>query len=149
MRESLDYNQAYWLTIQGGQKLNLMRERELTIRNDLGACVLTMCFAPPIFLTSCPGLHQLNIYWNRALEQIETYNATLVSRFIEGLDSKEYELISPRDEVARSTLAVITHRQPKRNIELYDALQERGDRGGTGGKAIYAFPPTCITKPKK
>ncbi|MGZ8845105.1 MAG: kynureninase/PvdN C-terminal domain-containing protein [Pyrinomonadaceae bacterium] len=60
------------------------------------------------------------------IEQIETYNATLVSRFIEGLDPKRYELISPREEVARSTLVVTTHRQPQRNIELYQALKNVG-----------------------
>jgi cysteine desulfurase/selenocysteine lyase len=60
------------------------------------------------------------------IEQIQAYNATLVSRFIEGLDSKKYELISPHGEVARSTLVVATHREPERNIELNQALKNDG-----------------------
>lgn len=125
LRNSLEYNQAYWLAMQSGRKLNLMRERELTIRNDLGAAAYDV-FCTANFLNFMPWTASVEYLLRQGLEQIETYNATLVSRFIEGLDSKKYELISSREEVARSTLVVTTHRQQDRNFEMYQALKNEG-----------------------
>lgn len=125
LRDSLEYNQAYWLTMQSGRDLNLMREREITIRNDLGASTYDV-FCTANFLNFMPWTASVEYLLKQGLEQIETSNATLVSRFIDGLDAKKYELVSPREEVARSTLVVTTHRQPDRNIELYQALKNAG-----------------------
>lgn len=125
LRDSLEYNQAYWLTMQSGRELNLMREREITIRTDLGASAYDV-FCTANFLNFMPWTASVEYLLKQVIEQIETHNATLVSRFIEELDSKKYELISPRGGVARSTLVVSTHRQQERNIELCQALKNKG-----------------------
>ncbi len=125
LRESLEYNQAYWLSMQGGQTLNLMREREVTIRNDLGASVYDV-FCTANFLNFMPWTASVEYLLRKGIKQIETYNSTLVSRFIDGLDSKKYEVISAREEAACSTLVVATHKQPGRNHELCDALKNEG-----------------------
>ena len=125
LRDSLEYNQAYWLTMQSGRELNLMREREITIRNDLGASAYDV-FCTANFFNFMPWIASVEYLLKQVIEQIETYNATLLSRFVDGLDSRKYELISPREGAARSTLAVTTHRQPERNIELHHALKNVG-----------------------
>lgn len=125
LRESLEYNQAYWLSMQGGRTLNLMREREITIRNDLGASAYDV-FCTANFLNFMPWTASVEYLLRQGIEQIEMHNSSLVARFIDGLDSKKYKLISPRKEVSRSTLVVATHKQPERNSELYDALRSEG-----------------------
>jgi cysteine desulfurase / selenocysteine lyase len=125
LRDSLEYNQAYWLRMQGGRTLNLMREREITVRNDLGASAYDV-FCTANFLNFMPWTASVEYLLRQPIEQIEMHYSTLVSAFIDGLDSKKYELISPRQEIARSTLVVATHKQPDRNIELYGALKDEG-----------------------
>jgi selenocysteine lyase/cysteine desulfurase len=125
LRESLEYNQAYWLSMQGGRTLNVMREREITIRNDLGASAYDV-FCTANFLNFMPWTASVEYLLRQGMKQIEMHNSSLVARFIDGLDSTKYQLISPREEVVRSTLVVATHKQPERNSELYDALKSEG-----------------------
>ena len=125
LRASLEYNQAYWLRMQGTQTLNLMRERDITIRNDLGASAYDV-FCTANFLNFMPWTASVEYLLRLGIEHIERHNSALVSAFIDGLDSRKYELISPREEIARSTLVVATHKQPERNIELCDALKSEG-----------------------
>lgn len=125
LRESLEYNQAYWLVMQGGRALNLMREREIVLRSDLGAAAYDV-FCTANFLNFMPWTAAVEYLLTQGVEQIEVHNSTLISRFINGLDSDEYELISPRQGLARSTLIVVTHKQVERNIEMHKALKDEG-----------------------
>lgn len=45
---------------------------------------------------------------------------------IEGLDTEKYDLLSPREGGARSTLVFISHKQPSRNSKVYNALKQSG-----------------------
>ncbi|HEV2667290.1 MAG TPA: hypothetical protein VG324_20400, partial [Blastocatellia bacterium] len=47
-------------------------------------------------------------------------------RLIEGLDTDNYDLFSPREGDTRSTLVFISHKQPSRNDKVYNALKQRG-----------------------
>ena len=125
LRESLEYNQAYWLKMQGGRSLNLMREREITIRNDLGASAYDV-FCTANFLNFMPWTASVEYLLRQGIKQIEMHNSTLVSTFIDGLDVTKYRLISPRQEAVRSTVVVATHKLPERNIDLYDAIKNEG-----------------------
>ena len=87
LRDSLEYNQAYWLAMQSGRELNLMREREITIRTDLGASAYDV-FCTANFLNFMPWTAAVEYLLRQGIEDIETCNATLVSRFVEGLDSR-------------------------------------------------------------
>jgi selenocysteine lyase/cysteine desulfurase len=59
----------------------------------------------------------------QGLENIEAYDDMLVSRLLDGLDPERYQLISPPQGVARSTLVVLSHREPERNEEIFDRLK--------------------------
>jgi selenocysteine lyase/cysteine desulfurase len=57
---------------------------------------------------------------------IEEHNQRLVSRLVDGLDLEKYNLLSPRERDARSTLVFISHKQPSRNGKIYNALRQSG-----------------------
>ena len=121
--ESLEYNQAYWLTMQKGRSLSQIREYKL--RDDLGAAAYDV-FCTANFMNFVPWAAAVEYLLAQDLEQIEMYDDVLVSRLIEGIDLEKYELISPQQGVARSTLVVLTHREPGRNREIFDTLKGEG-----------------------
>lgn len=123
VRERLDYNQAYWLTMQAGRDLNQMRE--YTVRTDLGASKYDV-FCPANFLNIKPWLASVNYLVAQGIEQIAQYNARLVTRFIEGVNVDHYTLLSPREGSEQSTLILLSHRQPERNPAIYAALRQAG-----------------------
>lgn len=121
--ESLEYNQAYWLTMQKGQSLDRMREYAL--RDDLGAAAYDV-FCTANFLNFMPWVAAVEYLLAQGIEQIEMYDNMLVSRLIDGLDLEKYELISPQQGVTRSTLVILTHREGERNREIFDRLKREG-----------------------
>jgi selenocysteine lyase/cysteine desulfurase len=129
--ESLEYNQAYWLTMQKGQSLNQMQE--YTLRGDLGAAAYDV-FCTANFLNFVPWAAAVEYLLAQGIEQIEMYNDMLVSRLINGLDLEKYKLISPpfdklrtpQQGVTRSTLVILTHREPECNKEIFDMLKHEG-----------------------
>ncbi len=125
LRESLEYNQIYWLAMQAGRELNQMREEELTLRSDLAASAYDV-FCTANFLNFMPWTASVEYLLAQGIREIETYDNNLVSRFINGLDSEKYKLISPTQGPIRSTLVVMTHKEPTRNTEVYNALGQKG-----------------------
>jgi cysteine desulfurase/selenocysteine lyase len=121
--EALEYNQAYWLTMQKGRSLNQMQE--YTLRDDLGAAAYDV-FCTANFLNFMPWAAAVEYLLTQGLEQIEMYDDMLVSRLINGLDLAKYELISPQQGVTRSTLVILTHRERERNIEIFATLKREG-----------------------
>ena len=121
VRESLDYNQAYWLTMQAGRDLNHMRD--YTVRTDPGARKYDV-FCTANFLDVKPWMAAVEYLLMQGIEQIAAYNERLVTHFIEGLDPDQYTLLSPREGPERSTLVYVTHRIPERNSAIYTALQQ-------------------------
>ncbi len=51
------------------------------------------------------------------IENIAAHDQRLVTKFVEGLDSTRYDLLSPGEGAMRSTLVFISHKDPARNIE--------------------------------
>jgi selenocysteine lyase/cysteine desulfurase len=123
VRDTLDYNQAYWLAMQEGRGLNQMRD--YTVRTDLGARKYDV-FCPANFLDLKPWIAAVDYLLEQGIEQIATYDDRLVTHLIEGVDPDEYTLLSPPEGPARSTLIVLSHRQPERNPAIYAALQRAG-----------------------
>jgi selenocysteine lyase/cysteine desulfurase len=124
LREQLDYNQSYWLAMQTAD--DLMREQsEVVLRDGLGTRAYDV-FGTANFFNFKPWTASLEYLLEQGIERIEAHNQQLVSRFIAGLDLDKYDLHSPREGEARSTLIFISHKQKERNAELYRALVEQG-----------------------
>jgi len=120
LRESLEYNQAYWLAMQTAD--DLANEQNVpALRRDLGARRYDV-FGTANFFNFKPWAASVEYLLAQGIENIAAHNHELVSRLIEGLDLKKYELLSPRDGAARSTLVFISAREPQRNGEIYERL---------------------------
>jgi len=61
----------------------------------------------------------------QGLENIAAHNGRLVSAFITGLDRSRYEILSPLDGPQRSTLILISHKQPELNTAIYERLRRQ------------------------
>ncbi|MCI0411294.1 aminotransferase class V-fold PLP-dependent enzyme, partial [bacterium] len=120
LRESLEYNQAYWLAMQTAD--DLANEQNVpALRPDLGARQYDV-FGTANFFNFKPWAASVEYLLAQRIENIAAHNYKLISRWIEELDMSRYELLSPRDGAARSTLVFISARQPQRNGEIYAKL---------------------------
>jgi selenocysteine lyase/cysteine desulfurase len=123
LRESLEYNQAYWLSMQTAD--DLAREPAVpALRSDLGARRYDV-FGTANFFNFKPWAASVEYLLSKGLENIEAYDNRLVARLIEGLDPDRYDLRSPRSGAARSTLVFISHKRPERNSVIYEELRNR------------------------
>ena len=123
LRESLEYNQAYWLAMQTADDLE-KKQDEVVLRRDLGARAYDV-FGTANFFNFKPWAAAVEYLLEQGIERIEAHNNRLVSRLIEGLHQEKYELISPRQGARRSTLVIISHKQRNRNREIYEVLKGR------------------------
>lgn len=121
--ESLDYNQAYWLTMQQGRSLDWMREYRL--RDDLGASKYDV-YCTANFLNFMPWTAALEYLLSHGVQNIEAYDSELISYFNERLDKDRYRFISPQDGPQRSTLIIITYMKPDLNPQIIQTLQLEG-----------------------
>ena len=122
LRESLQYNQAYWLAMQTAD--DLVKEQSIpALRDDLGARRYDV-FGTANFFNFKPLAASVEYLLAQGIENIEAHDQKLITRLIQGLDTKKYDLLSPRDEAGRSTLVFISHKEPARNGEVYEKLRK-------------------------
>jgi cysteine desulfurase / selenocysteine lyase len=138
LRESLRYNQAYWLAMQTADDLAGDQNREPELKNNLGARAYDV-FGTANFFNFKPWTTSIEYLLDQGIAQIATHNDGLVERFIAGLDRDKFDITSPEQGLARSTLILISHKQPGRNAEIYSSLRERGIYPAfRGGKLRFA-----------
>jgi selenocysteine lyase/cysteine desulfurase len=123
LRESLEYNQAYWLSMQTADDL-ANEPGAPALRSDLGARRYDV-FGTANFFNFKPWTASIEYLLSQGLENVEEYDQRLVTRLIEGLDPDRYELHSPRSGPSRSTLVFISHKRPERNNAIYEELRAR------------------------
>jgi cysteine desulfurase / selenocysteine lyase len=124
LRESLEYNQSYWLAMQTADDL-MLEQSDVVLRDGLGARAYDV-FGTANFFNFKPWTAALEYLLEKGIENIEAHDQHLVSRFIDGLDLEKYDLLSPREGGARSTLIFLSHKQKEKNAELYRALIAQG-----------------------
>lgn len=122
LRESLDYNQAYWLAMQTAD--DLANEQSIPLaRNDLGARRYDV-FGTANFFNFKPWTAAVEYLLAQGVAAIAAHNQSLVAQLIEGLDVSKYTLLSPAAGAARSTLVFISARRKERNRLVYERLRE-------------------------
>ncbi len=104
LRDSLALQHVYWLPMQSGKPLDQMRD--YTIRQDLGARAWDV-FCTANFLNFLPWTASLEYMLRAGPERIASYDRELVGTFLAGLDRDRFQLLSPEEEPARSTLVVL------------------------------------------
>jgi cysteine desulfurase/selenocysteine lyase len=123
LRQTLNYKQVYWLNNMRGDDFNQVLNYDL--RDDLGAAAYDV-FATANYFSFLPWAASVEYLLGKEIAEIARHNTALVARLIDGLDPDKYAVQSPREGPARSTLLVVTHRQPERNAALFQALKQAG-----------------------
>nr|MDO8135102.1 aminotransferase class V-fold PLP-dependent enzyme [Candidatus Njordarchaeum guaymaensis] len=121
--ESLQYNQAYWLVMQGDRDLD--RIRDYRIRNDVGAERYDV-FGTANFFNFVPWTKSIEYLNTQGILQIQKHNDNLVETLTAGIDTKKYKVLSPRAGNQRTAIIVISHREEKMNKTLFETLTKKG-----------------------
>jgi len=135
----LQPQQAYWLAMQAGRGLDQMRDK--TVRDDLGVRAFDV-FCPASFTTTLPWLASLELFLDTDIGTIATWDQHLIDRLLDGLDHEQYDLISPADGPARSTLVVLSRRDgssEQRHRQLAAAGIDTAYREGNLRLSVHLF----------
>ncbi len=124
LRETLRYNQAYWLAMQTADDLQSPQDMP-RIRSGLGARQYDV-FGTANFFNFVPWTAAVEHLLGIGIETIRAHNDGLVMRLIEGLDRDHWEVRSPLLASERSTILILSHRDAARNEPTFVALRNRG-----------------------
>jgi selenocysteine lyase/cysteine desulfurase len=122
LRESLEYNQAYWLAMQTADDLG-RENSHIALRDDLGARAYDV-FGTANFFNFKPWTASVEYILEQGVERIAAHDGELVDRLIEGLLSLGYEVLSPHRGKPRSMLVITSHPDRSRNEHIHAALRE-------------------------
>ncbi len=123
LRESLDYNQAYWLTMQSADDLQGYQDMPV-VRDDLKARKYDV-FGTANFFNLKPWAEAVGLLLEIGMDKVWAYDQSLVQRLIDGLGRDWFDIISPIDPLQRSSILVVSHRDPAKNQLYYDTLKEQ------------------------
>jgi len=124
LRASLDYNQAYWLTVYtaddlGRDSLDLSPVPKAHPRRyDL--------FAPANFFNFVPWAESIELILDCGPQAIEAHDQSLVDRLLSGLAGTSWQVTSPLDRRLRSTLLFATLGDRERNAAAHRRLADGG-----------------------
>lgn len=124
LRETLIYNQSYWLSMQTADDLKGGRG-PLRPATNLGARKYDV-FGTANFFNFKTWAASIEYLLDRGIDRLVEYDQELVARFVRGLDRDRYDMISPEKGAWRSTLVFFSHVRPERNAEVHETLRERG-----------------------
>jgi len=113
--ERMDCARAYYVPMQAGRDLATMRDYSL--RDDLGAAAFDV-FGSGHHLSFHPWAAAVDYIADQGVARIAAHVDGLVDRFIAGLDRDRFDLVSPAEGPARSSLIIASHREPGRNPEI-------------------------------
>ncbi len=116
--EKLDYNQAYWIPMQGDRELDQIREYQ--ILTDLGAKQFDV-FGTANLFNFIPWTKSVEYLTKQEIRNIEQHNMKLVDHILSALDPA-YTIYSPLEPKERTSIVVISHTDVKRNKAIFQNL---------------------------
>ncbi len=123
IRDTLNYNHAYWQSMLN--ETQLMSTEEIVLSEHKSARNYDI-FGTANFFNYVPWTASIQYLMKLGMDKVEQYNQQLVGMIIEGLDQKQFKLISPADPASRSNLVVFSHLEPQRNESIMNRLKDAG-----------------------
>jgi cysteine desulfurase/selenocysteine lyase len=123
VRDRLRPTKAYWLSMFTAG--DLQGTIDVRLRSGLGARAFDI-FGTANFFNFTAWTVAIEYLLGIGVDAIAKYDQKLVGRFVDGLDSTRYRLISPASGPRRSTLVVFTAVDSSRNQSSYDSLTAAG-----------------------
>jgi cysteine desulfurase/selenocysteine lyase len=118
----LEYNQAYWIPMQGDREMDNIREYQ--ILTNLGAAQYDV-FGTANLFNFIPWTESIKLLLHHGIANIARYNQNLVSQFIAGLDSRKYDIQSPLEGDERTAIILVSHKNPDQNKAIFKRLQQK------------------------
>lgn len=137
LRERLLRVKAYWLAMQTQEELG-GEITDVTLKQGLGGRAFDV-FGTANFFNFKPFAAAVEHLLEIGIERVRAHDQALVSRLIAGLP-EPYELSSPADGPGRSTLVFVSHRDRRRNHDLYAALGAAGVHAALRNGALRFSP---------
>jgi cysteine desulfurase/selenocysteine lyase len=123
--ETLEPTQAYWLALPDGVALDLDREGEHRLRDDLGARAFDV-FGTANFLNFMPWAAAVEYLLEQGLDAIADHDQALVERLLEGLADSPFDVVSPTERSERAAIVTVGTGDPGRNRETHRRLDDAG-----------------------
>jgi selenocysteine lyase/cysteine desulfurase len=122
---ALHVRQAYWLAQMTAADLG---NDDAEVRPPPGPTTARACdvFGTANFFNFKPWAAAVEYLLGVGIERVAEYDQRLVQHFLDGLDPARFDVLSPRQSPARSTLIFLSHKERDRNRLLHARLQERG-----------------------
>jgi selenocysteine lyase/cysteine desulfurase len=135
LRNRLKHSQTYWLPHAWGRE-NLT---DYSLKKDIGSAAFDV-FCTANFLNFVPWRASIDYLSSIGIPAIEEYNHTMVSRLADAISKTRYQLISPREHDSQSAIVAISHRDRRRNSEVYSSLTKAGiDIALRGGNLRFSL----------
>jgi cysteine desulfurase / selenocysteine lyase len=115
--------------------------RGTTVRDDLGVRAFDV-FCPAAFASTLPWIAALQLFLDAGVSAVADHDQRLVERLLDGLDTRQYELISPRTGPTRSTLIVLGRPDGStsaRHRQLTEAGVDAAYREGNLRLSVHLF----------
>lgn len=119
----LEYNQLYWIVMKGDRDFDQIRDYQ--IRDDLGAEQYDV-FCTANFFNFVPWIKSVEYLLAQGITEIQQFNDKLVERFLQGLDSNKYSVLSPKERPERTAIIIVSHRRSDHNREIFHLLTNNG-----------------------
>lgn len=123
VRETLNYNHAYWQSMLNESQL--MSTEEITLSEHKTARHYDL-FATANFFNFMPWTASVTYLTKLGIDKIEQYNQELVGQITNGIDQQQFKLVSPIEPQMRSNLVVFSHQNPEKNETVLNKLKEAG-----------------------
>jgi cysteine desulfurase/selenocysteine lyase len=118
---NLEYNQAYWIPMQGERELDKIRDYQ--ILTDIGAAKYDI-FGTANLFNFIPWIESVKLLLKHGISNISQHNDQLVTQFITGLDTTKYEIKSPLEGKERTAIILVSHKEQRRNKDIFRLLQD-------------------------
>lgn len=123
LRDQLQLNRAYWPAVLCEEELK--SEDALTFK-DLKSARKYDVFGTANFFNFVPFKASIDYFLDAGLENVRAYHDWLMDCLIAGLNTDQYDLISPKEGKQRSSLVVLSHKDKEKNERIFKGLTEQG-----------------------
>ncbi len=122
LRQEMDYNHANWIPMLSQEELDSEGPLEY---KEISTARRYDQFGTANFFNYVPWTSSINYLLEIGLKNIEEHNQDLIDCFLQDLDQKVYDVISPLKRLERSNLVVISSKERGRNKDLFAQLKEQ------------------------
>ncbi len=123
LRDQLELNQAYWVSMLSRKELQ--EQGPLRLKETKDARRFDV-FGTADFFDHIPLGAAIDYWLDAGLEDVRAYHDQLIDHLIAGLKGLGYILISPEKGNRRSSLVVFSHIDRNKNTQIYEGILSRG-----------------------